>query len=96
MARLNILNNLFKLHVSEKSPRKGVGDSNNTTSMKALLSGALIREGFMIKKSRKSDDKVYGILTSEYFAYGKEEFHVTGPSTMEMHRMLPLTMTLIT
>lgn len=50
----------------------------------------------MTKKSRKSDDKVYGILTSEYFAYGNEEFHVTGPSTMVMRRILPLTTTLIT
>ena len=50
----------------------------------------------MVKKSRKSDDRVYGVLTSEYFAYGKEEFHVTGPSTMEIRRVVPLAMAVVT
>ena len=85
--RLTLLNNLFKLSKSEDE-----GNSEKNTP----LTGKLIREGFMVKKSRKSDDKVYGILTSEYFAYGNEVFHVTGPSTMEIRRIIPLTAALAT
>lgn len=108
MTRLHILNNLFKLtnpdkaQSSEKSDDSSRNRSRTDSSSgsgsgpKAPLTGRLIREGYLIKKSRKSDEKVYGILTSECFAYGSEEFHVTGPPTMQMRRTLPLTMTLIT
>ena len=92
MARLHILNNLFKLKISESS---NTSDDNSSNS-RFPLTGQLLREGYMMKKSRKSDEKVYGILTTEFFAYGSEEFHVTGPPTMQMRRILPLTSTLIT
>lgn len=78
--RLLALNDLFKL---------------NTSTSFTPMTGLLLREGFMRKRSRKSDDKVYGILTSEVFAYGKEVYHLTGPTTMEMNHILPLTETLI-
>ena len=86
---------LFKLSSSDKSVI-GKPNATKTDSISGPLTGDLIREGFMVKKSRKSDDRVYGVLTSEYFAYGKEEFHVTGPSTMEIRRVVPLAMAVVT
>ena len=86
--RLEQLNNLFSLNEASTPSKKSEDVSKK-------LTGYLIREGYMTKKSRKSDDKVYAILTSEFFAYGSEEFRVTGPPVMEMRRVLSVATTLV-